>query len=56
MIYKGYSIVAFDFGWMISKDDFFLFDFRSIDGGKIMGEKHAMNDAKKNIDRMLLIR
>jgi len=50
MIYKGYKIYAEKDFWIITKDDFFLCDYRTIDGGELQSEKHAYNDAKKNID------
>ena len=47
MMYKGYKIYVEKDFWIITKDDFFLCDYRTIDGGELQSEKHAYNDAKK---------
>lgn len=44
------------FFWNIYRDNrFYLSDTRTIDGSKINGVNHAINDAKKNIDAILRI-
>ena len=37
---------------MYKKGNHFLSDTRSIDGGVLQGESHAINDAKKNIETL----
>ena len=55
--YKGYKVIAQVDGnriegisWSIEKEGEVLFDFRTIDGDKLQSVRHAMNDAKRNID------
>ena len=50
MTYKGYKIYAEKEFWIIWKGDFTLSDYKTIDGDTFQSDKHAYNDAKKNID------
>jgi hypothetical protein len=56
-VYKDIKIIAVPvtkgFCWMFKFNDTYYTDGRTIDGSQLQSEKHAINDAKKNIDSFL---
>jgi|GEM_PF-5301030 hypothetical protein len=63
--YKGYDIIASEekresgkhINWLLFKEGIFVLqDFRTIDGDNLQSAKHAINDAKKNVDTIIRLK